>query len=780
MKYILLKIKMLTATALLFGAMTLSFSTPIFAADKLYDQVSTQVITKGVTYEKNHRLTAEGWQDIYVMKIDLNDPNIEFSAVESSAEYGLKETVIKLLSDKGAVAGVNASFFGMKGNYSSSFGVTMDEGKLISVGTDINSGDNQYASFFVDKQGEPFLHFLKTDLQFYNNGQSFFDIVSVNKVTDMIYPIYFDRNAATSTASLDARFPDLAKIVVEDGIITKISAKGEIIDVPENGYLIIMSGTTYDYNVQNFQVGQTAEFKVSATLDLNQIDTAVSGAGLILDNGAQVGAPGQVAAGRQPRTALGISQDKNTLIIMAVDGRGDSIGATQTEMAYLMLEYGAFNAMHFDGGGSTTLAAKTIDDAALEVKNQVSDGAERKVINAFGIFNNGPVGALSQIVLKPATEKVFLGDSTSLEVIGYDEYFHRVDVPISEVQFTSTDLSALISANQYTPLQNGNAVITASYQGLTAAATIEGMTIQTLAPDENAVTVGVGESRELRFSGTSTDGYKAPVNMVTLSSELIEPNGRSFIAHTAGSGMITASFGGASCFVKLSAGGISDVNPAPVATPFIDSKKTAITGKEEGYTYINMVGRVASASEEVKANPAYIEARGTVNQALTNNADLAVYVGANDMTLQNNVETIQWNSGYSFYDKGVASIVQMTAANGTPRKTNTWQWQAFKNDILKSPAKHVIFIIDKTPSNFTDRLESALFTSVLAELDKEGKEIFVVSSGDGSSWDSVKDGVRYINLPNLWNADGSLNQNFQLLTFKVNGDTISYDIKKAF
>ena len=49
-----------------------------FAAEILYDQISTEIVTKGVTYEKNHRLTAEGWQDIHVLKIDLNDPNLAF------------------------------------------------------------------------------------------------------------------------------------------------------------------------------------------------------------------------------------------------------------------------------------------------------------------------------------------------------------------------------------------------------------------------------------------------------------------------------------------------------------------------------------------------------------------------------------------------------------------------------------------------------------------------------------------------------------------------------
>ena len=67
----------------------------------------------------------------------------------------------------------------------------------------------------------------------------------------------------------------------------------------------------------------------------------------------------RITSGRQPRTAFGVSQDGTKAIIMVVDGRGDSIGATHQEMADLMRTYGAYDAMHLDGGGSSTMAVKT-------------------------------------------------------------------------------------------------------------------------------------------------------------------------------------------------------------------------------------------------------------------------------------------------------------------------------------------------------------------------------------------------------------------------------------
>ena len=58
-----------------------------------------------------------------------------------------------------------------------------------------------------------------------------------------------------------------------------------------------------------------------------------------------------------PRTSAGISQDGKTMIIIIVDGRRaeHSIGATLPYLAKLHQNFGSYNAINFDGGGSTTL-----------------------------------------------------------------------------------------------------------------------------------------------------------------------------------------------------------------------------------------------------------------------------------------------------------------------------------------------------------------------------------------------------------------------------------------
>lgn len=66
----------------------------------------------------------------------------------------------------------------------------------------------------------------------------------------------------------------------------------------------------------------------------------------------------QSIGGRNPRTAIGYTEDNN-LILVAVDGReGSSVGLTLVELAKLMKTLGCTNAINLDGGGSTVMYIK--------------------------------------------------------------------------------------------------------------------------------------------------------------------------------------------------------------------------------------------------------------------------------------------------------------------------------------------------------------------------------------------------------------------------------------
>jgi hypothetical protein len=85
------------------------------------------------------------------------------------------------------------------------------------------------------------------------------------------------------------------------------------------------------------------------------------------------------AEARHPRTAVGFSRDSSMLLLLTVDGRSENSGGmTLVELADMMRQLGAWQAMNFDGGGSTTMV---IDG---NVVNHPSDKeGERTVGNAL-------------------------------------------------------------------------------------------------------------------------------------------------------------------------------------------------------------------------------------------------------------------------------------------------------------------------------------------------------------------------------------------------------------
>ena len=61
---------------------------------------------------------------------------------------------------------------------------------------------------------------------------------------------------------------------------------------------------------------------------------------------------------RGPKIAVGISSD-NQLAVLTINGRiRESVGATFSEMAEILVNYGMDRAMGFDPGGSSTLVVE--------------------------------------------------------------------------------------------------------------------------------------------------------------------------------------------------------------------------------------------------------------------------------------------------------------------------------------------------------------------------------------------------------------------------------------
>ncbi len=498
------------------GILTISIfsifsSINVLGATVYYEKNENETITNGVYYENTIRATDVGIQNIHVMTVDISNEYISVGPAINEVDYGLRDNVVNLLNGSNAIAGVNGDFFGTASNYATSFGPVFIDGEMISLTTGINKEENNFASFYIEEDNNPFILYLRPEIDFLNDGKENMEVYSINKVTDMVFPVLINRNAMNDTSSIDARIPNTYKIVVEDGYITHISQRGGYVQVPENGYVIVVSDSAFDYFGQFYEVGQSAEIIIRGGINYDNIQSSIGGGGRLLLDGTVVNDTGTVVRGRHPRTAVGISEDKSQIILVAVDGRGDSVGATHTEMAYLLSEFGAYNGMHLDGGGSTTMAISTLENQDLHVVNEPSDGSLRNVINALGVYNNAP-SDLPLSSIKINVTDGFVNAPVVVNILGLNDGYKEVPINIDEITFSASE-NGTWDGNVFYPAVAGNIEITAQLnENIYTSESINVKPLAELRANVNNIFISEGETFQLHFQGISDMGDSVNIN----------------------------------------------------------------------------------------------------------------------------------------------------------------------------------------------------------------------------------------------------------------------------
>jgi hypothetical protein len=120
---------------------------------------------------------------------------------------------------------------------------------------------------------------------------------------------------------------------------------------------------------------------------------AISGNWLLVENGV-FSTPNELVRDsqiQQPRTAVGLDESGRKLLLLLVDGRQPnySEGVTVAELADLLIEYGAYTALNFDGGGSVTLVIEGEDGRPQVLNSPIHTripGRERPVANHLGVY----------------------------------------------------------------------------------------------------------------------------------------------------------------------------------------------------------------------------------------------------------------------------------------------------------------------------------------------------------------------------------------------------------
>lgn len=508
------------------AVMTLSSAVPAAAyGDLLYENSDVQEITRGLTYTKSSRMYPEGWLDVYILTLDADESELALKVIDSVDAIGAKASVEKLANDNGVIAAVNGDFFG-SGTRRSSMGQVADNGQMKAAQNYYNGSENKYAGLFVDNDNVPFIDYVKSSMGFYCSSVSIV-LGGKNKVTDFSKPVYFDQTAITSTSALDASFSGLYKIKVKDNKITYISGRGETVSTTDCDYIIVMNSSTASQKLGGYSVGMSVDydesekFQFRPTKDISSIKFGISGGGELLRGGEYV-ATGEIIGPktRNPRTLVGVNQDKSKIYIVCIDGRRNGLGATHSEAAQIMKEIGAWDAIHMDGGGSTTMVVQQEDQTELSVVNVPSEGSQRAVANGIGIKATGEAGVIDRIKAYLSEENdgyMFKGVENAVYVNAYDGQLNEMDLDVGNLTFSSS-LEGEWKGNKFIPSEEGKGTITVTYNS--AITYTMNVTVlkgaQAIRVTADSYSVDEDESVNLKAVLVNRDGYSFETDQSTL------------------------------------------------------------------------------------------------------------------------------------------------------------------------------------------------------------------------------------------------------------------------
>lgn len=596
----------------------------------LYETKETKTVTSGLTYDRKLKLTNLGWVDIHVLKMDLSNQNVDFDVIRSSETWGKKSTLTSIMAENNTIAAINASFFDTATNPSDIIGVEYSDGDYSYIQENYNKTTLGAASMMVAGPEITF-SYLSGNISISNSEGKTIYITSINGMNDFVNSVVINRNAMKDSSQIEGK-GRLYKIVVNNNIVTDIVSPKVVANVPEDGYIITINETIKDKILPYYQPGTEVSLKVNTNFGDKLFDTILSGGGTILKNGKVV-QEGMIVqpTKRHPRTAIGITEDGKYLISMVVDGRGTSIGATHDELAKYLLEYKVYNAIHMDGGGSSTLAARNGQSNVVEVANTPSDGSQRKVVNGFGFQSTAPEGKLTTLEIIAPSERVFKNSSITYKVSGYDEYSNPVTLDTDELIWSNDGILGNWNDSTFTPTSGGEGTITCYYGNVIASTKlISSDTYIDLDVEPKVLYLNAGKTGSFKVVGTDMEGFKGTVDIKDVvwnidNDELGSFNNGVFIAgNKSGTGKVTLTVNGVKLNATVVVGSTSEI------------KSTFETTEVTTLTYPDTAVGNAERTSDVASD-------GNNSIKLTYNLPVsevtqAVYAVFNDITINDNTE----------------------------------------------------------------------------------------------------------------------------------------------
>jgi exopolysaccharide biosynthesis protein len=263
-----------------------------------------------------------------------------------------------------------------------------------------------------------------------------------------------------------------------------------------------------------------------------------------------------------PCAAVGVRAD-NSAFFLVVDGAQYpySEGITLADLAKMLADMGAKQALMLDGGGSATCVARTPGDSGLTCKNSPSDSWERSVGNSILIVSNvKPDGKFASAYLTPQDKTYTPKSTVQMKATGLDASGAAASLPaagltwsLSDPSFGTIDNNGLLTSNGKT----GQVQVNLNCQGKTVGKT----NIEFAMPDDihfqsDSLSLDVNAEKSLGLV-TRYQGRDVVLNQSDIKWDI--PSGlgtvdHDYVFHTgnkAASGTATATLNGTTLTAKI-------------------------------------------------------------------------------------------------------------------------------------------------------------------------------------------------------------------------------------
>lgn len=349
-----------------------------------------------------------------VVRVDLTQADVRLRAVHAHDALLGRETTSSLVrrqsGDSAFVArvGINADFFDLSTGRTENNQVTDGEWWVGRMLTDspFDSYDNVHSQFAVSQTGRGSIGRYVLDARAWTRA-GMLPVLGVNHAPGgtyegtVLYTARYGARTPHDTVSPEPRAGTARRIA--EVSLAGISPAGDTLryvvlapatttggtTIPERGAVFSATGDRIT-GVQRWQRGDTVRVWLGILPRLADgrppqqliggwprvVEDSVN---IALEAATREGTISRNAEARHPRSAVGLSSDGRTLWLVAVDGRSaQSVGMTLVELGDAMRALGAWDALNFDGGGSTTLV---VDGRIVNAPTDAT--GERPVGNAL-------------------------------------------------------------------------------------------------------------------------------------------------------------------------------------------------------------------------------------------------------------------------------------------------------------------------------------------------------------------------------------------------------------